>query len=77
MKKRVCEIDETMQEAVKPPGFERSCGNKARLSERDAWARAKRLRKFGEAVHAYHCPNCGDWHIGKDNRLVKKLRERS
>lgn len=45
------------------------CGNKSRLSERDAWSTAKRLRKEGDDnLHAYHCPDCGFFHIGYDKK---------
>jgi hypothetical protein len=37
---------------------------KARLSEVRAWSVAKRFRKGGDDVHAYHCTDCGGWHVG-------------
>lgn len=45
------------------------CGNKSKLTESDAWRRAKRLQGLGEATHAYRCPQCGHWHLGHDIKL--------
>lgn len=50
------------------------CGNKSHLSEVKAWASARKFRRRGEAVHAYHCSKCGYWHIGKDRRGIDGYR---
>ena len=45
------------------------CGKKSRLTESDAWRIAKRFQDKGEAIHAYFCRRCGNWHLGHDAKL--------
>lgn len=48
---------------------DRMCG-KSPLSPSDAWRRARGRQKYGDPIHAYHCPWCGRYHVGCDQRLT-------
>lgn len=46
------------------------CNGKDRLTQTQAKAIARRTK--GSTVHAYRCPHCGDWHVGRSNRFKQR-----
>lgn len=34
-------------------------------------------RKDKAKVEAYHCPHCGDWHIGRSGRPIRREKKRA
>ena len=49
----------------------KACQRKRKYTKDQAYAMARRLNKKGRYLHAYKCPVCDGWHIGKPFRSVR------
>lgn len=43
------------------------------LTKDQAHARARRMKQKGYLIHAYKCPYCKGWHVGK-NKIESEQR---
>lgn len=54
----------------------RGCGRKRAYTKKVALTVARRQRKqSGENIYAYQCSNCGDWHIGHNTDMERKMKD--
>jgi len=50
------------------------CDGKTRYSENVGWHIAKKFQSQGDQAHAYHCKECGAWHVGYNRVTARKTR---